>query len=253
MRWTRPRRLFAVISASVALMSCAGSIPAPAPFDAESGGLAMSLSMRRYFIGLNQGASLPTAVLFVRLEEGETVDDLTRDREVIPSTLIEKDIVYLLNVRPGTYAAVAAFYGFQETLSIPLVHVGLGSGLFAEAGLTAYGVHTAYRNYFSRELIAETQTRVDPGTFAFMGTYTTDQSAFDDADDLQAHFQRVLEGQIYTENSEDAVANREKINRLSLRLVRRDRDAKVLICRRAQRHFKNSAWEPMIKRLRAAD
>ena len=102
-------------------------------------------------------------VFFVRIEEGQEGFAAT---ELIPSSHSSNQQVYLLNVEPGRYVAVAAVFSLSE-------------------GATAY---------FSTALIDATEVDVTPSEMAFMGEFHVRNSSVKErkADPAQAHYFRLL-------------------------------------------------------------
>ena len=104
-------------------------------------------------------------------------------------------------------------------------------------------------------MVAETMTTVAPASFAFMGSFSADQSfRFGEADDVQVHFLKVLEGEdvdrtgFWKDITSEGLALR-----LTPREIGRGGKAKTQFCKKAKDHLKGTAWVPMIDRLMAAN
>jgi hypothetical protein len=205
---------------------------------------------------LSIGTTRPEMVLFVRLDEGEDLDNLTEKRALIPSSRIAGDYAVLLNASPGTYVAVAALYGEDvEGVEVPVASTNVGPHVTATFSLEMFAGEVVHRNYFSREMIAATMTRVDPASFAFMGSYRADQSfRFGDADDLQRHFLRVIEGEdVDRSGFFSDLTSSDWAKRLTLTEVRRDAMVVAAFAEQAMDDLKGSGWVPMLEALRTGD
>jgi hypothetical protein len=145
---------------------------------------------------LNSG--LPTyLVYFVRIEKGS--DPLSR-QVLVPSNYFEDGYVYLLNARPGRYAAVAAVWldegGVTKTTTTP---VGGGGGFSGSVGHSYTTGPIADVNLLPADAIQGTLVDVKPGTVAFMGEwrlkkpYVKKIGDDDDADAAQRHYFRLIE------------------------------------------------------------
>lgn len=247
--------LLSLLLASPLVLSCASTIRPPGPADSRAAGLGIGLEMKRKLGPITTERNLPGVVLFVRLEEGEDLDDLTSKETLIPSTLVDGEHAYLLNVKPGTYVAVAAIYTEDnEPLNVPVASAQVSSNVSVGFSMDLFGGQTTYRNYFSREMITQTQTTVAPGTMAFMGHYVAIQSfRFGEAEDVQKHFLHVLEGaDVDRTGFFDDLASSGFAHRLSASKVEKDSRATVKFCKQAKKHLKKTPWVPMIDRLKAA-
>ncbi len=105
----------------------------------------------------------PDSVFFVAMEnEGAISQDY-----VFPSTFANGGRVYLLNARPGKYAAVATFRSQMNT--------------------------TGFTTYFSKDLVGATRVDVRPGEAVFMGSYVVHMSTgLKKAEPIQRHYADVL-------------------------------------------------------------
>lgn len=134
----------------------------PAP-DSEKGGIAVTVR-GRFPLGQKSPA---VQVYFVRLGEGV---DMYSAESVVPSDFSKKKQVYLLNVKPGRYVAVAARLQSLGTL------VG------------------DYVVFFDRAMIPRTEIEVAPGRIAFMGDLFVDLKVkLSEADEAQMHYLRLVE------------------------------------------------------------
>ena len=184
----RPLGKLPIFLFSALLVACESARPQPQrlpePIDAETAGLGISLSLTETLGSLTKDTLQPDLLLFVRLEDGEEVKDLSKKLVLIPSTFVRGDYAYLLNASPGKYAAVAAIYGEDlEPIVVKLGSVNVGSHVTLSFSLALFGGKVVHRNYFSQAMIAKSMTTVEAGSFAFMGSYAADPSfRFGDAD-----------------------------------------------------------------------
>jgi len=111
------------------------------------------------------GSRDPAQVYFVRVDGP---DDLLQ-QSIIRSNYVKGSRAYLLNARPGTYAAVASMFRAP----------GLQQG--------------TYTTYFPREVVERTRVAVREGEVAYMGAYVLGTSVgLDGADGLQSHYKNVI-------------------------------------------------------------
>jgi hypothetical protein len=143
-----------------ALAACA-TTPPPAPASADSCALALSVRTIRPNEASRRHA---TSIYFVRLGEGA---DPAAAEPVILSNHSQGRVVYLLNDKPGTYAAVAS--------------------LEKKDGRT-------FVNYFPVDLIRKTVTTVGPGEFAYMGTTDLEVTGIGGTPDKsQSHYEDLIQ------------------------------------------------------------
>lgn len=214
--------LFLIVGALPAASNGGVSGTSPVPTDSRSS--ALGLNMR--FRGLG-GLTSVTAdeVLFVRIEEGGDVGDVSQAARLIPSNHAHKADVYLLNVQPGTYVAVAAVKRLETVRFVD------GESQFVR---TETEIVTNYY-YFARELIEQTMTTVEPASFAFMGKFIANIHVFkpfDEFDEIQRHIHQ----QIYP----DAGSG----NRIAVTIHESDHswDAELEFRDKAKANFEKSEW-----------
>lgn len=129
-------------------------------------------------------------VYFIKMDKEE---DLFTSKEILASNFSGHGQFYLLNARPGRYAAVACLSRKKARA-------------FLIIDLTAH-----YEIFFSRELIKPMVTSVGPGQVAFMGKYVVAIEPWrQDADEAWTHYLRALQrytpaGSILSSFSEDAL------------------------------------------------
>ncbi len=130
----------------------------------ESSGIGISVALRDRF-----GNWDAQEVYFAKLG---TEHDI-RQASVIRSNYAKDGRVYLLNVPPGDYVAVAAFAEFW-----PGPYFGPGE----------------WTTYFSKEIVEMTLVSVGKGQFAFAGSYVVDQSrGLKEADPIQLHYEEIVD------------------------------------------------------------
>ncbi len=153
---------------AVILGGCATQQPIPELSNPKSSGLAIDVSLKPPLTLF--GNQLPDQIYFVKIN-GE---DGLFQQQIIRSNYIKASRAYLLNARPGTYVAVAAFRRVTPTYP-------------------ATGPEREYFTYFSKELVEQTRVTVQEGDFAFVGVYVVDLSVgLDGADAVQAHYKNVI-------------------------------------------------------------
>ena len=160
------------------ICGCAAALPAPTPLDKERSIIGISVNVRAPIRLFSNQAQ---RVYFVRIESGEP----TYQEALIASNYTKGDYVYLLNARPGRYAAVAA--SSSNVSRGPLFPSTSPSG----PSMTVRFTSTIY---LSEKLIRASVVEVKPATVAFMGEFIVDSSiGVEGADPAQAHYYRLLE------------------------------------------------------------
>ena len=164
--------LFAIL-----LTGCATTQPIPELSQPQSSGLGLQVSLRAP-IGIF--SANPDQIYFAKID-GE---DGLLQQQIIRSNYIKDGRAYLLNARPGTYVAVAAYFSrkmLPAGTPPPSVKVKPGP------------VSHTYNTYFSRELVEHTKVTVRENDFVFMGSYAVYQSVgLAGADAVQIHYQNVI-------------------------------------------------------------
>ena len=171
------RQIYSVlILATIFLGGCA-TVPVPQLARPESSGLGIVLKLRTP-IGIF--SATPNVIYFVKIDN----EDGLLQQAIILSNYAKDDRFYFLNIRPGTYAAVAAFFARAAVPAGPPppgISVSVGVG------------RTGYTTYFSKELVELAKVTVRENDFVFMGSYVVDQSVgLDGADRVQVHYKNVI-------------------------------------------------------------
>lgn len=172
------KRLVAIILLSIVFSSCAGTLPPPQPIDHRIAGIAIHITESPpagiWF------KRIPGRIYFIRLEDGAS--DSYIKHSVIASNYSKDGYIYLLNVPPGRYAAVASY---------------------TRVPTTDYNYN--YSTYYSRELVKLTEIEVKSGEIAFMGRFLINQAmtnslaatlvpveGLQGAEDVQLHYFRLI-------------------------------------------------------------
>lgn len=190
------RAILAATGAALAL-GCVHPPPVP-PVQEPASASAALIAIKVVFNDGALNSGLPTyLVYFVRIEQG---GDPLSQQVLIPSNYFEDGYVYLLNARPGRYAAVAAAWldegGVTKTQTVP---VGGGGGFTGSVGFSYTTGPIADVNLLPVDTIHGTLVDVEPGSVAFMGEwrlkkpYVKKLGDDDDADAAQRHYSRLLE------------------------------------------------------------
>jgi len=243
---TRAATSLILLLVGAGLMGCAGTLPPPpAPIDDQSAGLGLSLKMRQGPLKLT--SATPDIVLFAPLAEGETVADVVGKQTLIPSTFADGEQIYLLNLEPGTYAAVAAVYGVeQEPTEITFASTNIGSNVSVSFGAEYFGEET-YRNYFSEDLVARTMTTIEPGTFVYMGRYITNQSTtLGNCDPTQDYVMHFVEGDQADRGGFVKFMSGDFSRRLDLHEFDGGAKQQGEFRKKADKYFAGTAWAGMI-------
>ena len=138
-----------------------GRLDAPNP-TRGSLGITMRFTHITQLIG-----TIPAAEIhFAKVDDG---GDPFRARIVVPSNLLSKDQVFLLNTEPGRYAAVAAVFVSRGAAQVPV------------------------SVFLSREIIEKTTVPVLPGQMTYLGDVKVRTSRnMDEPDPAQAHYWQLL-------------------------------------------------------------
>jgi len=227
------------------MSACSQGAPPPDPIDDQSSAVGIALKMR---VGpLKITSEKPDVILFARLEEGETVDDVLTKEVLIPSTFVSGEQAYLLNAAPGTYVAVCALYAVENQSSdTETFSTDVGSGVSVGVSLDTFGGEDTYRNYFSKELIDRTKVTVGPRSFACMGRFVANQATFGNADEHQKHFLMVLEGKDDASNFLVDMFSSDHARCLTLHEAHTDEAAGKEFCKRAMNDLEGTAWVTMV-------
>lgn len=199
------------------LFGCAGTLPPQKLKDSHRGAIGIIVRSASPIGGLF-GSTANDRVYFIRLENDE---DLYSAGYYIQSNHLDGDQIYLINVKPGRYSAVACYY--------------------KQSG-TVYTSAFEYTTIFSKELIELTQIFVPEDKMTFMGEYIIDQSIdIDETDEAQVHYVQLIASGQATDWLGGAFA-RHGIYEGSLSQERRDKEAEYVFLTQALEDFKGTEW-----------
>ena len=174
-------RFMATIVVATVLSACAGPVPAPAPADDASAGVGILLTVRA---PVKMFSTKEDRVMFIRLDDEQDAPYLST--KPIASNYVKDGYIYLLNVPPGRYAAVASF---RSQSAAPATPPPGSSGV----NVTVNPGDSDFSTFFSVDVIKATTVTVEPGQLAFIGEVVVDSSThLENADDAQAHYYRLL-------------------------------------------------------------
>ena len=160
-----PRAIIATIGAALAL-GCLASVRPPPPVQDPASANAALIAIKVV------NNSFPTnLVYFVRIEKG---NDPLSQQVLIPSNYFEDGYVYLLNARPGRYAAVAAalLVDVKKHTKTTTMPVG-GGGSFSGSVGVSYTIEGPIEDVIllPGDAIQGTLVDVKPDSVAFMGEW----------------------------------------------------------------------------------
>ncbi len=177
----------------------------------------------------------PDRIFFVRIDGA---GDLTQN-QVIPSNFAKDGRIYLLNAKPGKYAAVAAFRSQAGSPFAPAPQPGVSVSVSVGK--------TGYTTYFSKELIEATKIDVGRGEFAFMGSYVVKQSVgLIDAEPVQNHYAELL-APGSSKSGFGHLLSGDYHYRGAVNEAKRDSDARAEFLRKAKEDLAESGWGQIIK------
>lgn len=217
------------------------SMPPPEPRDARSSALGIAVSLR----DARGTVTVPEVVYFARLQPGATPEQALMQPSLVPSNHAEDGRYYLFNAPPGIYAVVAAaekrpVEGLAGRVSGESTRREdeTSTGIAIDVGKRKLRLH---RVYFARDLAQATRTSLAPGTFAYAGTIVVDTGPFAaDADSVQLHYRRVLEGDPGLQLGDPVTAPQALAGRVAH--VRRDAGAAAAFWAGAEAALGKSAW-----------
>jgi len=145
------------------LAGCATPQPIPEMSQPQSSGLAIDLTLRA---PISVFSNKPAQVYFAKIDN----PDGLLQQQIIRSNFVKDGRAYLLNARPGTYAAVGAFF-------LPPMQAS----------------RATYTTYFSKELVERSKVTIRENDFVFTGSYVVETSVgLDGADEVQTHYKNVI-------------------------------------------------------------
>lgn len=166
------------------LSACVTLPPPPGPEDPQSAAVGISLVMRpplRLFGLADQKTDM--TVYFIRLDDEKEQPDSLLRTTLYRSNYTHGNQVYLLNAKPGRYAAVVVF--FERTPLPPPPAPG--------APPVASGPPKEFWTYLSEDVIRHTEVMLPPGAVRYMGDFVIDQTVgIKKADEAQDYYHRFV-------------------------------------------------------------
>lgn len=224
------KKVYAVLS--VLLFSGCTSMPVPRMEDPQTSAIGIQVETQAP-VGIF--SNKPDRVFFVRIDsEG----DITQS-QVIPSNFAKDGRIYLLNAKPGKYAAVAAFRSQAGSPFAPAPRPGVSVSVSVGK--------TGYTTYFSKELIEATKVDVASSEVAFMGSYVVKQSVgLKDAEPIQNHYAELL-APGSSKSGFGHLLSGDYHYRGMMGEAKRDNDAKTEFLRKSKDDLAEGGWGQIIK------
>ncbi len=184
----------------------------------DSSGIGISVVLRP---PSRLGSYDAQVVYFARLDAERDI----RQASVIPSDYAKDGRVYLLNVPPGEYVAVAASSEYFSLFPAGSYH---------------------YTAYFSKELVELTRVSIENGQLAFAGSYVVDESiGLKKADSVQLHYGEIIAPGAVKSGCFQVPGSSHY--RGSLHEARRDDGAKAEFLNKAREDLAKGGWDALIK------
>ena len=193
--------------------------PIPELSQPQSAGLGIDVTLKAIIAAFSY---TPDQIYFAKIDGKDSL----LQQQIIPSNYAKGGRAYLLNARPGTYVAVAAFFSYTPMLG---------------------GKTTQYTTYLSKELVEQTKVTVRENDFVFMGSYVVQQS-LGGPDKVQTHYQNLLAPGVLRRGF--GVFNPERLDyhyRGVLIEHKSDEQTRNEFFRNAKVDFEGSAWVERLK------
>jgi len=192
------------------------SLPPPEPLGPQRGVVGISVKTRA---PLRIVIDKADEVYFVKADEA---GDLYAQGRFIRSNYFKDGQVYLLNAKPGHYAAIAC-YKRKPFINFEAL------------------------SFFSRELIRLTEVTVTAGTIVFMGEYVVDQSCgLKGGDDAQLHYVQLTTPGANLRNLLSGPSG-EYYYKGAPQNVNRNKQSEIKFLTNALEHFKDTDWINIIQ------
>jgi hypothetical protein len=150
------------------------SVPPPKPLEKSRSIVAIEITVRTAIRFITYH---PDKVYFVRVNDSDNV--FLQDR-VIPSNYDAGGYYYVVNARPGRYAAVA-------TWRLRKSHPQPVPGSYAPVDTTV----ETFTVFLSKDAIRMTEINVPPSSIVFSGSLVVDLT-FSGPDDAQSHYAKII-------------------------------------------------------------
>lgn len=213
------------------VVGCA-SMPVPRLEDPQTSAIGIEVETQAP-VGIFRNK--PDRIFFVRID-GE--GDITQN-QIIPSNFARDGRIYLLNAKPGKYAAVAAFRSQAGAPFAPAPQSGVSVSVSVGK--------TGYTTYFAKELIEATKVDVGRGEVVFMGSYVVRQSVgLRDAEPIQNHYAELL-APGSSKSGIGHLLSGDYHYRGAVNEVKRDSDARTEFLRKAKDDLAEGGWGQIFK------
>lgn len=207
-----------VVFAAIGLYGCATVPTVPTPSDSRRAGIGISITIRAPAAIFTVSAA---RIYFVRVEGGP---DTYLQENLLVSNYAHGGYVYLLDIPPGRYVAVAA---------------GSPSSATGQRGESV--------TVFARDVIKLTDTTVAPGSVTFAGEYVLDTAGgLKAADDAQLHYLSLFEPGARTISP--IMRSGKFYYAGSLRESKRDPDSQRRFLSKALEDLESGGWTAAVRR-----
>lgn len=207
---------------SVLFVTGCASMPVPKMTDPQGSVIAIQVETRGHSPFITK---YPNRCYFVRID----ADDDLAQNQVIRSNFAKAGRFYLLNAKPGKYAAVAVFKSKPDEFNV-------------QTGVTV--PRADYTTYFAKELIEATKVKVGAGEVGFMGSYVVNESlGLADAEPIQNHYANVLSAK----RGSGHYRSRDYYYRGSAREVKQDDNTRKAFIKNASDDLAGGGWESILR------
>jgi hypothetical protein len=216
----------------VLLVTGCASMPVPRMEDPQASAIGIQVETQAP-VGIF--SNKPDRIFFVRIDGEGNIEQ----NQVVPSNFAKDGRIYLLNAKPGEYAAVAAFRSQAGSPFAPAPQPGVSVSVSVGK--------TGYTTYFSKELIEATKVDAGRGEVAFMGSYVVKQSVgLKDAEAIQNHYAELL-APGSSKSGFGHLLSGDYHYRGAVNEVKRDNDAKTEFLRKAKGDLAEGGWGQIFK------
>jgi len=216
----------------VLLVTSCASMPVPRMEDPQTSAIGIQVETQAP-VGIF--SNKPDRIFFVRIDGEGGI----KQNQAIPSNFAKDGRIYLLNAKPGKYAAVAAFRSQAGSPFSPAPQPGVSVSVSVGK--------TGYTTYFSKELIEATRVDVGRGEVAFMGSYVVKQSVgLKNAEPIQNHYAELL-APGSSKSGFGHLLSGDYHYRGAVNEARRDNDAKTEFLRKSKDDLAEGGWGQIFK------
>ncbi|MBI1887095.1 MAG: hypothetical protein HYS19_01780 [Nitrosomonadales bacterium] len=216
----------------VLLVTGCASMPVPRMEDTQTSAIGIQVEAQAP-VGIF--SNKPDRIFFVRIDGEGNIEQ----NQVIPSNFAKDGRIYLLNAKPGKYAAVAAFRSQAGSPFAPAPQPGISVSVSVGK--------TGYTTYFSKELIEATKVDVGHGEVTFMGSYVVKQSVgLTDAEPIQNHYAELI-APGSSKSGFGHLLSGDYHYRGAISEAERDEDAKTQFLRKAKDDLAEGGWGQIFK------